>query len=193
MTLLAAMAFGGGILVLGLVSLVFFVFILVDMIRRPAWQWKQAGSNKAMWITLEVVLFVLFGLLSIVSGIVYLAAARPKLVAAERAGEITGGYGSPWGPGGYGAPGGYGTPPADPYATGAPGGEYPGGAPPAYPGAGQGPPEARWAGPAAAAGEAPPSWQPDPSRRHEFRYWDGTRWTEHVSDAGQQATDPPVA
>lgn len=34
------------------------------------------------------------------------------------------------------------------------------------------------------------SWQPDPRGRHEYRYWDGTRWTEHVSDAGAQGTDP---
>ncbi|WP_367281845.1 DUF2510 domain-containing protein, partial [Ilumatobacter sp.] len=24
-------------------------------------------------------------------------------------------------------------------------------------------------------------------------YWDGSQWTEHVSRAGQQYTDPPVA
>ncbi len=37
------------------------------------------------------------------------------------------------------------------------------------------------------------NWYPDPSRRHEMRYWDGTAWTEHVSDQGRQAIDPPVA
>ena len=37
----------------------------------------------------------------------------------------------------------------------------------------------------------PPSWCPDPTGRHEVRYWDGARWTEHVSDQGVQATDPP--
>ena len=35
----------------------------------------------------------------------------------------------------------------------------------------------------------PPVWQSDPSGRHELRYWDGTRWTEHVSDAGVVAVD----
>ena len=34
-----------------------------------------------------------------------------------------------------------------------------------------------------------PSWYPDPSGRHELRYWDGQRWTEHVSDHGRQSTD----
>ena len=33
-------------------------------------------------------------------------------------------------------------------------------------------------------------WHPDPSGQHELRYWDGETWTDHVSDEGQQATDP---
>jgi hypothetical protein len=54
--------------------------------------------------------------------------------------------------------------------------------------------------PAAAAEAAPATestvpagWYADPSGRFELRYWDGTAWTEHVSRAGQQFTDPPVA
>ncbi len=46
---------------------------------------------------------------------------------------------------------------------------------------------------AAAAGAAPAGWYADPSSRYELRYWDGSTWTEHVSRAGQQYTDPPVA
>jgi Protein of unknown function (DUF2510) len=34
-------------------------------------------------------------------------------------------------------------------------------------------------------------WRPDPSRRHLYRYWDGRRWTEHVSDPGVFGIDPP--
>jgi hypothetical protein len=33
-------------------------------------------------------------------------------------------------------------------------------------------------------------WHPDPSGQHQLRYWDGATWTDHVSDDGQQATDP---
>lgn len=36
---------------------------------------------------------------------------------------------------------------------------------------------------------APAGWNPDPSGEHELRYWDGTRWTEHVSDGGVQGID----
>jgi hypothetical protein len=51
------------------------------------------------------------------------------------------------------------------------------------------------AAPAAAEPEpaVPAGWYADPSGRYELRYWDGSAWTEHVSRAGQQFTDPPVA
>jgi hypothetical protein len=39
----------------------------------------------------------------------------------------------------------------------------------------------------------PAGWYHDPAGRYELRYWDGSAWTEHVSRAGQQYTDPPVA
>ena len=39
----------------------------------------------------------------------------------------------------------------------------------------------------------PANWYPDPMGRHELRYWDGSNWTDHVSDKGVQATDPVQA
>jgi hypothetical protein len=47
--------------------------------------------------------------------------------------------------------------------------------------------------PAAVESAVPAGWYADPSGRYELRYWDGNAWTEHVSRAGQQFTDPPVA
>lgn len=38
----------------------------------------------------------------------------------------------------------------------------------------------------------PPAWYPDPMGRHEFRYFDGAQWTEHVSNRGVAAIDPPT-
>ena len=35
----------------------------------------------------------------------------------------------------------------------------------------------------------PPGWHPDPTQRHELRFWDGTQWTQNVSDAGQASVD----
>jgi hypothetical protein len=46
-------------------------------------------------------------------------------------------------------------------------------------------PVAAWGQPTGPAG-----WFTDPGRRHELRYWDGQRWTEHVSDRGTQGVDP---
>jgi hypothetical protein len=37
---------------------------------------------------------------------------------------------------------------------------------------------------------APPGWQPDPSGRFDFRYWNGEEWTEFVSKDGVSSTDP---
>ncbi len=34
-------------------------------------------------------------------------------------------------------------------------------------------------------------WMADPAGTHELRYWDGGRWTDHVSDLGVAAVDPP--
>ncbi len=47
--------------------------------------------------------------------------------------------------------------------------------------------------PAPAAPAVPSGWYADPAGRFELRYWDGGAWTEHVSRAGQQFTDAPVA
>lgn len=32
-------------------------------------------------------------------------------------------------------------------------------------------------------------WHPDPMRRYEHRYWDGAKWTEHVSTGGSRSID----
>src|SRR5204863_8290795 len=39
----------------------------------------------------------------------------------------------------------------------------------------------------------PAAWHPDPTGRHELRYWDGASWSEHVSNGGQVASDDLAA
>jgi hypothetical protein len=39
---------------------------------------------------------------------------------------------------------------------------------------------------------APAAWYGDPFGRHEQRYWDGDRWTDHVSSGGQWSVEPPL-
>lgn len=36
----------------------------------------------------------------------------------------------------------------------------------------------------------PPGWLPDPTGRHQYRYWDGRNWTANVSDNGVVSNDP---
>ncbi len=43
---------------------------------------------------------------------------------------------------------------------------------------------------AAGAGGQPAGWHPDPSGRHQHRWWDGQRWTDDVSTNGTTSTDP---
>ena len=38
--------------------------------------------------------------------------------------------------------------------------------------------------------QVPAGWHADPHRRHQLRYWDGSAWTDHVSDNGVQTVDP---
>jgi uncharacterized protein YxjI len=40
------------------------------------------------------------------------------------------------------------------------------------------------------SGPTPANWYPDPTGRHQLRYFDGAGWTAHVSSNGNQSTDP---
>lgn len=47
-----------------------------------------------------------------------------------------------------------------------------------------------FATPTPAGGGPQPGWYADPYTRHELRYFDGLRWTEHVADGGAPGADP---
>ena len=36
-------------------------------------------------------------------------------------------------------------------------------------------------------------WHPDPTGRHEYRWWDGQQWTDQVADYGVIGVDPVMA
>jgi hypothetical protein len=36
----------------------------------------------------------------------------------------------------------------------------------------------------------PPVWAPDPSGRHQVRFWDDRNWTDSVADGGHVSNDP---
>ena len=162
---------------------------------------------------------VLLFLLSLIGVVMYLIACfttRPRTGPTDWAGDRA--HWSPGPPDGEGRPPGWNSPPPDRWGQGAPQGwdaPAPGDwqAPP--PGYGSAPPPGGWQAPpppgtafpglgspgTTGAAEAAPqpaplapppprSWLADPAGRHELRYWDGTKFTEHVSDAGKITTDP---
>jgi hypothetical protein len=45
----------------------------------------------------------------------------------------------------------------------------------------------------AEAPTTPGAWHPDPTRRYESRWWDGSRWTQHVTTKGRTMSDPLVS
>ena len=59
-------------LALALASTVFWVWMLVDVLRRPDQQFAAAGQNKVLWV-----LVVVFG--HFLGALIYLLVARPEL------------------------------------------------------------------------------------------------------------------
>jgi hypothetical protein len=134
------------VVVLG--SLAMMVVAVVDIARRPDWQWKIAGQEKVLWLLLAVLVNVLA-----VPSLIYWFNIRKKLVAVEHA-AAAGAYGpghmtvSGWTPG---------PAPLGPSVT-----------------------------------VAPAGWQPDPSGHHQFRWWDGARWTEWTEQTWSQGPATPA-
>src|ERR1700722_4510681 len=61
-------------------SLVMLIVALVDIVRRPDWQWKLAGQEKILWL----LLVILVNFLAIPS-LIYWFSIRKKLQAVEEA------------------------------------------------------------------------------------------------------------
>jgi hypothetical protein len=110
-----------GLLVIALISaaslgaLVGLVVALVDIVRRPEWQWKLAGEEKIVWILL-VCLVNVFAIVSLI----YWFNIRNKLVAVERAAAA-----GQFGPGHIGFGGWEPGPGQPPFAPSSPPGWYP--------------------------------------------------------------------
>ena len=68
-------------------SLVMLIVALVDMVKRPDWEWKLAGQEKVLWI----LLVVLVNFLAIPS-LIYWFNIRKKLIAVREAAQ-RGAYG----------------------------------------------------------------------------------------------------
>jgi hypothetical protein len=93
----------------GILGIVMLIVALVDMVRRPDWQWKLAGQEKILWILL-VVLVNVFAVMPLI----YWFSIRKKLIAVEMAAAA-----GQFGPG-YMTPGGWQRGPSTPFGFGAP-------------------------------------------------------------------------
>jgi Protein of unknown function (DUF2510) len=129
-------------------SLVMLVVALVDIVRRPEWQWKLAGQEKVLWLLLVILVNILA-----IPSLIYWFSIRKKLVVVEQAAAA-----GQFGPGQM-TYAGWAPVPPNPYP-----------------------------------GTVPPGWHPDPSGQHQWRWWDGTRWTDHTwsNPPPPRAADPLV-
>ena len=130
--------------------------------------WDTVGFLSQRWASVAVVAFLVAVALWIAAPITWAVEKGDR----DRAVRVAWSPAGAWGGGGWGAGGGGG------WGVGAGGG---GGG--SWVGSGGG----SWAGSAGtgsgspAGAWIPPGWHPDPSGVHYWRWWDGYRWTDHVS------------
>jgi hypothetical protein len=97
---------GAGIAVFGVLFLVWIglaIWMIVDVNKYESWAFQQAGTSKALWITLPIVGALICGLLTLISLIVWNSSYKKKVQAAQA--------GTPMGAPGYPNQGGYQPPP----------------------------------------------------------------------------------
>ena len=56
------------------------IVALVDIVRRPDWQWRLSGQEKTLWLLLVILINVLA-----IPSLIYWFKIRPKLIAVEQA------------------------------------------------------------------------------------------------------------
>lgn len=170
---------------LALAALIPVVWAIVDVIRRPEWQFSS--GRKVMWtLTLAIGWLVLWPL-ALASALLYLLVLRRRFPPATTqppnpmhqhfgASQGPGSYG-PFGAGHYGAPRPHGPGP-HPGQQG-PGGPY--GRSGEQPAAGSGHDPYGYYPPPASL--PPAAWYPDPAGSPQERWWDGRGWTHHLRPA----------
>jgi hypothetical protein len=72
---------GLAFVIYALATLAVTIWAIVDAASRPAGAFTAAGSNKALWITIIVIGWLVTGLIGLVLACVYLASIRPRVRA----------------------------------------------------------------------------------------------------------------
>ena len=73
--------------IVGIGSFVMLIVSLVDMVKRPDWEWKLAGQEKVLWILLVILINFLA-----IPALIYWFNIRQKLIAVREAAQ-RGAYG----------------------------------------------------------------------------------------------------
>jgi hypothetical protein len=105
------------LVVFAVLPLVLGIWALIDASSRPEWAWQQVGSSRTLYIVLIAVGFFVFGIVSLVTSIVYLTSTRHRLAAAMTQGAWGGqarAAQAPYGPTPTTAPPGWYPDPRDP-------------------------------------------------------------------------------
>jgi hypothetical protein len=174
-----------GLLVFDLILACVFAFLGYRSSEKFRQQWGRTpwGWPSAVW---GVVCFI-----SIVLGVILLYFARR---GTRRRVQRSGGYGG----GSYGGYTGSVPPGMPPPSYQQPTYGQPTYGQPTYGQPTYGEP-APWGAPPPSSPASPPppapasvqaNWYPDPSGKHQYRYYDGSRWTDDVSDNGIALKDP---
>jgi hypothetical protein len=69
------------VLIVGLI-LILPIWAAIDAGGKPGWAFERAGTNKTLWIVLPIIGIFVCGFVGIVSGIVWFASIRAKVVSA---------------------------------------------------------------------------------------------------------------
>lgn len=106
--------FVGLLVLVSLAAIGLCIWVLVDVTRRPDWQFDHSGQSKVLWIVLAAVGLSACQLLGVVASAIYLLSVRKKLDAVVPPPYVPGPPG-PWPPampGGWPPPGPGAPPPA---------------------------------------------------------------------------------